>query len=76
MNASTLRKLPGGCYAVALCVPPDIASFAQRECQSRGFADADDFLSCVLNTAMFEVMASEPPSPMATFDEGDDAIPF
>ena len=77
MSPSTLRKLSGGCYAVTLCLPPEVAAFAERECRARGFADTDDYLSCVLNTAMFQEMAAEPsPAPMATFDEGDDNIPF
>lgn len=76
MSTSTLRKLPGGCYAITLCLPPEVAAFVERECRARGFADADDYLSCVLNTAMFEEMETEPSVPMAMFDEGDDHIPF
>lgn len=77
MSTSTLRKLPGGCYAITLCLPPDIAAFSERKCRARGYADADDFLNCVLNTAMFEEMTAEPsPASMGTFGEGDDDIPF
>lgn len=77
MNTSMLRRLPGGCYAITLCLPPEVAAFAKMRCQARGFADADDYLSCVLNTAMFEEMEAEPsPSPIAAFDKGDDDIAF
>lgn len=76
MSKSTLRKLPGGGFAITLCLDPDMAAFARRECRRRGFADADDFLSCVLNTALFEVMEAEPPPPVHGFDGIDDDIPF
>lgn len=76
MSVSTFRKMPGGGFAITLCVPPDIAAFAEREFRERGFADAEDFLSCVLNTAMFEVMEAEPPPPVHGFDGIDDDIPF
>lgn len=77
MRASTLRRLQGGCYAITLCLPPEIAAFAESECRARGFPDADAYLSCMLNTAMFEEMEAEPsPSPTAAFDKGDDDIAF
>ncbi|MBP6895218.1 MAG: hypothetical protein KBC94_12440 [Pseudacidovorax sp.] len=76
MTTPTLRKLPGGCYAITLCLPPDIAAFAQVECLARGFATPDGFLSCVLNTAMFAEMEAEPPPCPVGFDDRDDDIPF
>jgi hypothetical protein len=76
MKVSTLRKLRGGCYAVTLCLPPDLAAFAKKEFRGRGFVDADQFLSCLLNTALFEAMEADPPPPLAGFDGMDDDIPF
>jgi hypothetical protein len=76
MSKSKLRELPGGCYAVTLCLPPDIAAFAEQECHARGFADANQFLSCLLNTALFEAMEADPPPPLVGFDGMDDDIPF
>ena len=76
MRNSPLRKLPGGGFAITLCVPPEIAAFAERECRERGYVDAEDLLSCVLNTAMFEVMEAEPPPPVHGFDGIHDDIPF
>ena len=76
MTKSTLRKLPGGCYGVTLCVPPEYAVFAKAEARARGFVDADDYLSCMLNTAMFHEMEREPCPLPASFDGCDDDIPF
>ncbi|OPF64403.1 hypothetical protein [Hydrogenophaga sp. H7] len=76
MRVSTLRKLRGGCYAVTLCLPPDLAAFAKKEFRGRGFVDADQFLSCLLNTALFEAMEADPPPPLVGFDGMDDDIPF
>ena len=78
MTASTLRKLPGGCYAVTLALPPDIAEFAMNECQTRGYEDADAYLRCVLNTAMFQEMCEEPAHAAVPpfWGAEDDDIPF
>lgn len=76
MRVSTLRKLRGGCYAVTLCLSPDLAAFAKKEFRGRGFVDADQFLSCLLNTALFEAMEADPLPVSVGFDGMDDDIPF
>lgn len=74
---STLRKLPGGCYAVTVCLAPDLIAYANTQWRAQGFVNVDDYLNCVLNTALFKEEAAEPPPPlMASFDEMDDDIPF
>ena len=80
MSASTLRKLRGGCYAVTLALPPEIAEFAEQHCRARGFDSADAYLSCALNSAMFDEMCAEQEgegSPYnGLFEKGDDDLPF
>jgi hypothetical protein len=80
MSGSTLRKLRGGCYAVTLALPPDIAEFALEGFRARGFESADAHLSCVLNSAMFDEMCAEREgegSPYnGFFEKGDDDLPF
>ena len=73
----TLRKLDGGCYAVSLCLAPDLVAFAETQWRGQGFADIEGYLNCVLNTALFFGMESDTPPPLlAAFDEQDDDIPF
>ena len=80
MSASTLRKLRGGCYAITLALPPDIAEFALEGFRARGFESADAYLRCVLNSAMFDEMCAglEPDhSPYnGFFEKGDGELPF
>ena len=72
-----LRKLHGGCYAVNLCLAPDLVAFAKTQWRAQGFADIRAYLNCVLNTALFnETVAELPPTLVAAFDELDDDIPF
>lgn len=73
----TLRKLDGGCYAVSLCLAPDLVAFAETQWRGQGFADIEDYLNCVLNTALcFDMESNSPPPLFAFFDEQDDDIPF
>lgn len=75
--AHKLRKLDGGCYAVKLCLAPDLVAFADTQWRGQGFPDIKAYLNCVLNTALFFDMEEDPPPPaMAAFDELDDDIPF
>lgn len=80
MSASPLRKLRGGCYALTLALPPDIAEFALEGFRARGFESADAYLRCVLNSAMAEEMCAglEPGhSPYnGFFEKSDDDLPF
>ena len=80
MSASSLRKLRGGCYAITLALPPDIAEFALEGFRARGFESADAYLRCVLNSAMVEEMCAgmKPDhSPYnGFFEKGDDDLPF
>ena len=72
-----LRKLEGGCYAVNLCLAPDLVAFAETRWREQGFAGVGAYLNCVLNTALFNEMETDPPPPLvASFDEMDDDIPF
>jgi len=77
MSTSTLRKLPGGCFAVTLCLAPDLVTFAKTQWREQGFGDIDAYLNCILNTALFNEENADPPPPIrAAFDEQDDDIPF
>lgn len=72
-----LRKLKGGCFAVHLGLAPDLIAFAETQWRGQGFPDIESYLNCVLNTALFHEMESDPPTPLsAAFDEQDDDIPF
>ncbi len=72
-----LRRLDSGCYAVKMCLAPDLVAFAETQWRGQGFADIEGYLNCVLNTALFFDMESDPPPPArAAFDEQDDDIPF
>ena len=72
-----LRRLDGGYYAVKLCLAPDLVAFAETQWRGQGFASIQGYLNCVLNTALFFDMESDPPpSVVAAFGEQDDDIPF
>lgn len=72
-----LRKLKGGCFAVHLGLAPDLMAFAETQWRGQGFPDIESYLNCLLNTALFHEMESDPPPPLsAAFDEQDDDIPF
>lgn len=77
MSNSTLCKLPCGCYAVTLVLPPHVAEYAEHAAKARGFDNADALLQLVLNNGMaidmFDCLgASTPPNPC--LDEDD--LPF
>ena len=80
MSASTLRKLHGGCYALTLALPTDIAEFALEGFRARGFDSADAYLRCVLNSAMFDEMYAEQEGEASPyngfFEKSDDDLPF
>jgi hypothetical protein len=84
MSAPNIRKLRGGCYALTLVVPPDIAEFALESYRAQGFEGAEVYLASILNSAMVNEMAeaemaathAAAASAVAAFDEFDGDIPF
>lgn len=80
MSTSKLRRQRGGCYAVTLALPPEVAEFAEQNFRARGFDSADAYLRCVLNSAMFDEICAEREgegSPYnGLFEKSDDDLPF